>query len=67
MQHLASGGKLDLALLQGLIGHAWSHEPNKQRYGEAADREDAAYQVGSGMRWWLGRDGLADQQCGDLP
>lgn len=47
VQHLAAGGRLDMTLLQGLIGHSWLREPRKERYDELADKEDAAYQVGA--------------------
>lgn len=47
-QHIAAGGRLDMTLLQGLIGHAWAHDPHRDRYDDMADREDATYQVGAG-------------------
>jgi hypothetical protein len=59
-QHLGAGGKLDLTLLQGLIGHAWAHEQHKERYGALADKEDAAYQVGGPFQT---HTGVSTVQC----
>jgi len=44
-QHLSAGGKLDVSLLHGLVGHAWAQEQHKERYSQLADKEDVAYQV----------------------
>lgn len=45
LQHVSSGGELDLQQLQGLISKAWVEEEDKGKYEQQAQQEEKAYQV----------------------
>lgn len=45
LQHLASGGELDVEQLQSLISSAWLEEDAKGSYEQQAARDEAAFKV----------------------